>query len=112
RPPTDQLGGPPDGLLPLAIGRGVEWDEGLALTSKVAQPELEAIDPERPGPLVDVRLDRPVDLRRTESAEGRRGCRVGEDAPGDDPRRGHPVGSAARVAAFADHAVGDVSVGA
>ena len=111
RPPPDQLGGPADRLLPVAVGRRVAGDEGLALAGEVAQADLQAVDPERAGPLVDVRLHRPVDLRVAEAAEGRGRRRVGEDAPRDDPHRRDAVGPGGRVAALADHPVGDVGVG-
>ena len=68
--------------------------------------------PERPGGLVEVRLDGPVDLRVAEAAERGGRNRVGEDAAGEDPDGRHAVRPGAGVAALADDAVGDVGVGA
>ena len=52
---------------------------------EVAQPELERVDAELAGRLVDVRLDRPDLLRVAEAAERGRGHGVREHAPGEDP---------------------------
>ena len=63
--------------------------------------------------LVDRRLDRPVDLRVAEAAEGRRRHRVRQDRPRVDARPRAPLyGPVADVRALAHHAVGDVRVGA
>ena len=40
-PPPDQLGRAPDGPRPVAVGRRVAGDEGVAAAGQVAQPELE-----------------------------------------------------------------------
>ena len=79
---------------------------------EVLQPERERIDAEDPGRLVHVRFDRPDLLRIAEAAEGGRGRRVGEDAPGDDPDRRDPVRPVRGVAALGHGPVGDVGVGA
>ena len=92
--PADQLGGPADRLLPVAVGRRVERDERLALAGQVAQADLEAVDAQRQGALVEVRLDGPVDLRVAEAAEGGRRHGVRQDAAGDD--RGRPARCTAR----------------
>ena len=111
RAPADELGGSPERLLPLAVRRCVNGDEGLALARDVAQAQLEAIDAECPRARVEVRLHGPVDLWIAEAAEGRGGGGVREDRAGHDPRRGHAVGAATGIAALAHDAIGDVGVG-
>ena len=71
-PPADQLGGPPNGHCPVAIGRRIAGDEGLAGLGQVAQPKLEGVDAERPSRLVHVRFDGPDLLRIAEAPERRR----------------------------------------
>ena len=44
RVPADELRGAADGLLPIAVGRRVEGDEGLALAGQVVQADRQAID--------------------------------------------------------------------
>ena len=91
-----ELGGPADGLRPVAVAGRVERDERVAPAGQVAQPDLERVDAQPPGRLVEVRLDRPVDLRVAEPAERGRRHGVRQDAPGDDPRGRHPVRAARR----------------
>ncbi len=110
--PADELRGPAHGLLPVAIGRRVPGDEGLAPAGQVAQPDVQPVDAQAQGGLVEVGLDGPVDLRVAEAAEGRGGHGVGEHPTSDDAGGRHAVRPGTHVAALADDAVGDVHVGA
>ena len=112
RMPADELRCPTHRLLPVAVGRRVPGDEGLALAGQVLETDRQAIDAELPRPLVEVGLDGPVHLRVAEAAEGRGGHGVREHAPGHDPRGRHAIRSGADVAALAHDTVGDVHVGA
>ena len=110
--PADQLGGALDGPGPVAVGRGVAGDEGLAGLGEVLEPKRERIDAEHPGRFVDVRFDGPDLLRVAEAAEGGRWGGVREDAPPHDPDRRDAIRPVRGVAALGDRAVGDVGVGA
>ncbi len=68
--------------------RGAEHLAGggdVALAQHVLRLEIDGIAAELPGDGVDVALDRPDGLRRTEAAEGAVGRGVGGDGDGLDP---------------------------
>ena len=108
--PSDQVGGSAHRLVPVAVGGRVERDERVALARQVAQSNLESIDAESAGSLIQVRLDRPVDLRVAEAAErrGRQGVR--QDAAREDPYRGNVVRPGGGIAPLSDNSVGDIRV--
>ena len=74
-----------DDLIPATIGRGVAGDEGFAHPSEVVQPELNGVQTEHVRAFVQVRLNRPGDLRRADPTHGAARSRVREDSPRDDP---------------------------
>ena len=110
RIPPDGGGGSLHCLLPVAVGWRVEWDEGIAFASEVAEADREAVDPQCSSGFVEVRLYGPVDLGIAEATESRRRRGVGKDAAAHDPDGRNVVGSGGRIAAFAYHSVGDVGV--
>ena len=96
----------------MAVGGKVTGYDGLALGREVTQPDGQPVEAEPVGRLVQLRLDRPVDLRGAESAECRRGRRVRQNGPGVDPGRRDRVRAARQVVGLRDDPLADVGVGA
>src|ERR1035437_6145459 len=63
RVPADELGGPPDGLLPVSVGGRVAGNELLALLRQVVEAQLQRVDAKGVRSLVHVGLHRPDRLR-------------------------------------------------